>query len=192
MIFRIIKTAEISADDLRQCFCALSEREKQYILNKSKPDVQKNSLAGQFAVRKGLKELFGIENPQILRQKIGKPYLKNNEVFFSVSHTADIVAVAFSEYPVGIDIEYPREYSKGVCRRMFNCEENLYAQKSNINFTKIWTLKEAAVKASGEGISAAKKYNFTFCGDQILSNTDNSRVTQRIEDNLIISVFELI
>lgn len=191
MIFRIIKTADIGRDDLEQCFAELSEQERQRILGKSRLNLQKNSLAGWFGVTTGLKELFGIENPQILRQKNGKPYLKNNEVFFCISHTDDTVAVAFSEYPVGIDIEYTREYNDKVSRKMFSENEQAYVNGDDVKFTKLWTLKEAAVKATGEGIRAAKKYSFNFCDDEIRANSDNCRITQRVENNLIISVCEL-
>ncbi len=191
MVFEIIKTADVNADDLKECFYSLCEEEKQRILSKTKLELQKNSLVGMYAVKKGLKEHFGIENPQILRQKNGKPYLKGNEIFFSISHTADTLAVAFSLHPVGIDIEYPRECSPLVCKRMFTESEKIYAEQSNINFTRIWTLKEAAVKAMGEGIADAQKYSFVLYGEELRSNIDNAHITQKTKNDLIISIFEL-
>ena len=44
--------------------------------------------------------------PEILRQERGKPYFAGNgNVHFSVSHSGELVAVAFAESPVGIDLQ---------------------------------------------------------------------------------------
>ena len=52
-----------------------------------------------------LREYFGIENPQILKNENGKPYIENGNVHFSLAHSNGLCAVAVADFPVGIDCE---------------------------------------------------------------------------------------
>lgn len=93
----------------------------------------------------------------ILRAKLknGKPFLPGFPDFhFSLSHSGDWAVCAVSEFPVGVDIEQVRELRKGVAERFFSPEEcALLAGLGEDAFFVFWTLKEAAVKASGEGLA---------------------------------------
>ena len=48
---------------------------------------------------------IGIEIYEILYNENGKPYLKDEDIHFSISHTDGLVAVCISDSPVGIDCE---------------------------------------------------------------------------------------
>ena len=62
----------------------------------------------------------------------GKPYfLSNREIFFNISHSSNYVACVIGDRPVGIDIK--------------ECD-------SDQRFFRIWTLKEAYGKATGQGV----------------------------------------
>ena len=95
-----------------------------------------------------LKEYFGIENPQILRNENGKPYINKEGVHFSLAHSNGLCAVAVSDSPVGIDCEYikPRtkEEIKSFAARFFVSNEIELLKNSDyslLNFYKIWTGK---------------------------------------------------
>ena len=45
------------------------------------------------------------ETPTILRDEMGKPYLKDSKLHFNVSHSGEYLAIAVSEILVGIDIQ---------------------------------------------------------------------------------------
>ena len=91
----------------------------------------------------------------------GKPYLIDSDLQFNISHAGDRLAVAIVlEQSVGIDIEYhssklnPME----LAQRFFNPNE--YQQLLAVSrdqqllyFYRLWTLKEAFVKATGKGLS---------------------------------------
>lgn len=191
MILKISKVTDFSSYQLDECFEKLDATEKQYILNKKNSESKKCSLAARILLLCGLEEHYGIKNPLIKRTENGKPYLADNKVYFSVSHTRDTVAVALSRHPVGVDIEYERKYNDSVCRRMFSETEKEYVNGDGVNFTKFWTLKEAAVKATGQGIAHAKDYNFDICGGTVISNFENANFTLKNQDGLIISVCEI-
>ncbi|MFC1668393.1 4'-phosphopantetheinyl transferase family protein [Chlamydiota bacterium] len=93
----------------------------------------------------------------------GKPELLNshNHIRFNLSHSHEMALVGvLIEVPIGIDIEYlPKETDvDGLAKRFFSSQE--YEQLSKIPnsikqeaFFRIWTLKEAYLKATGEGIA---------------------------------------
>ncbi|WP_114946860.1 4'-phosphopantetheinyl transferase family protein [Microvirga calopogonii] len=91
----------------------------------------------------------------------GKPILVHpNGLHFSLSHTDGLVAVATSpDGPVGIDVEpTDREAPLGVAATVFTREEldwlaDCGYSERNDRFFRLWTLKEAYVKATGRGLS---------------------------------------
>lgn len=91
----------------------------------------------------------------------GKPYLVDNvlDFKFNVSHSQDVAVYAITQsYEVGIDIEMIKNnYNDNVAQRFFSKEEYnklaTLAQKEKIQgFYRIWSGKEAIIKASGAGL----------------------------------------
>ena len=89
----------------------------------------------------------------------GKPFWPNGP-YFSISHCKQGIAVAIDEHPIGIDIEAIRHADDDLLARTMNEFEQskIKNQKSKIEsdreFTRLWTLKEAIVKAQGVGIQS--------------------------------------
>jgi len=91
----------------------------------------------------------------------GKPSLTNGRLQFSVSHSHDLALVALARSkPVGVDIEYPREDVEvdELSSRFFSISENgalqrLPTSERRAAFFRIWTAKEAFIKATGDGLS---------------------------------------
>ena len=90
----------------------------------------------------------------------GKPKLPNTNLQFNVSHSQDIALYSITKNNlIGIDIEYLRsnvECSK-IAERFFNGIEyriinNLSQDKQARTFFQFWTMKEAYLKATGEGL----------------------------------------
>lgn len=90
----------------------------------------------------------------------GKPKLHNTSLQFNVSHSQDIALYGLTNnYLIGIDIEYLRsnvECNK-IAERFFNEREsqiinNLSKDKQAQTFFHLWTIKEAYLKATGEGL----------------------------------------
>lgn len=90
----------------------------------------------------------------------GKPYLPGRELELNLSHSADRALVGFSEQVLGIDIERlrPMDDALDLAERFFSSDEasavrTLTADRLYPGFFEIWTMKEAYVKATGEGLS---------------------------------------
>ena len=85
----------------------------------------------------------------------GKPYfLSNREIFFNISHSSNYVVCAIGDKPVGIDIEGGRKGRQNLARRFFDRAESDWIEEaeSDERFFRIWTLKEAYGKATGQGV----------------------------------------
>jgi hypothetical protein len=81
----------------------------------------------------------------VLRENMGV------NICFNISHSANYVACAIADSPVGIDIEGGRKVNRSVAKRYFT-EEEIESIHSDEDFFKIWTFKEALGKYTGEGL----------------------------------------
>ena len=81
----------------------------------------------------------------------GKPYFKDTEVCFSISHSKDVCAAAIADRQVGLDIEVVKSnYRPHLIERTLSDQEKI---KFDGDFTRIWCRKEAVVKMTGDGIA---------------------------------------
>ncbi len=87
----------------------------------------------------------------------GKPFiLHHNEIDFSLSHSNDTAMCAISSNSVGCDIQCIDRRRADKAVRFFTRREQLFiaeAAAPESEFTRIWTLKESYVKATGVGFS---------------------------------------
>lgn len=91
----------------------------------------------------------------------GKPALPGDPVHFNLSRSEDLCLVALSDdAPLGVDVEYRREdpYLLKVARRFFSDPEveglhGLAADEQLPAFFRVWSRKEAYIKALGLGLS---------------------------------------
>lgn len=105
------------------------------------------------------------ETIEFVYNRFGKPYLITNQnsqkLYFNIAHSHDYVVYAFTKnIDIGVDLELCQDISdlEEVAEYFFSCDEYLYLQtlsdkKKQDYFYKIWTLKEAFVKATGLGLS---------------------------------------
>jgi len=142
---------------------------------------QKNNLKEE---SKRILSIF--ENRQITENDIskepgGRPFFLNKDADFNLSHSGEAVAVSYirgKNLKVGCDIEQVRSRSKiaKVAEENFSKNENEFIFScgilNEINFYKIWTLKECYIKLLGLSIFDMKKIpsfidngNFSFCAD---------------------------
>ena len=115
---------------------------------------------GHAAGRALLMEMYqrktGEEMPPIAIGRRGKPYFTRGDLHFSISHTDRHVFCALSERPIGIDAEEQdrairpelaaKILSPGEQRRLAAAADPREA------LLRLWVLKEAAAKATGEGL----------------------------------------
>lgn len=91
----------------------------------------------------------------------GKPHLACGSLHFNLSHTGDYLLIAVGNVPdIGIDIEAitARNSLDGIAKRVFSSNEfaqwqQLPPEQQLAGFYRLWTKKEAFVKAVGRGIA---------------------------------------
>ncbi|WP_405343505.1 4'-phosphopantetheinyl transferase family protein [Ruminococcus sp.] len=85
-----------------------------------------------------------------------KPYAESG-VYFSVSHSDRVAAIAVDDVEVGLDVEeIPDESRLKIADRFYHPREREYVREAADQcraFCEIWTRKEAVLKMTGEGIS---------------------------------------
>ena len=120
---------------------------------------KKLSLYAQVAVKLIIQKEFGIDINQIsiVNDDLGKPYIEEHEnIFFNISHTHNVIAIAFSDNRVGVDIEKEAKNSLEIAKRFFTDKENDYITNMSADpmkaFLEIWTKKEAFIKYLGLGL----------------------------------------
>ena len=93
----------------------------------------------------------------------GKPYLSG--LHFNLSHSGAWAVCAVSDGPVGVDLEQKRPLRRPAERKLTVSEQ---AQLSMLDpnqrqsaFFDLWVLKEAALKQTGEGLSALSRVEVT-------------------------------
>ena len=128
-------------------------RNAVYILRCGETDKSRVSQkAYDFVASLAKKQLFTDCVLKISADENGKPYFKNHPQFhFNISHSKDIIAVAVSSAPVGVDAEKLRDANLKIAERRFTETEKAFV-KTNEDFFYVWTRKEAYLKKTGKGL----------------------------------------
>lgn len=86
----------------------------------------------------------------IFYNEYGKPYIKNNPIYFNISHSNDYIVIIISDRECGIDIEKIRPVNYNIIDKMCLDKEKQLI-KDDKSFTLMWTKKEAYSKYKGIG-----------------------------------------
>ncbi|MFM1602653.1 4'-phosphopantetheinyl transferase superfamily protein [Helcococcus ovis] len=131
--------------------------------------------------------LGNIDN--LCKSEKGKPFIKDKNIHFNVSHSGDYVVLVKNDEEVGVDLEKAVSFnhSKLVYEVFHKDEINIFNKyKNNSCFYKIWTRKESFLKWSGIGIEANLK-GFSTVGNQ--KNTYDCKIgTFDFKDDYFISI----
>jgi 4'-phosphopantetheinyl transferase len=102
------------------------------------------------------REETGMDCPQIAVADRGKPYFVTGKLHFSISHTGKHVFCALSERPVGLDAEEKdRQINLHLAQKILSEPEKIRfaeAVDKRSALLRLWVLKEAAAKLTGEGL----------------------------------------
>ena len=130
---------------------------REKALQYKKLDDLKRCVLAFALLQRALREEYGItEVPEFVFNQFGKPSLPNLSIHFSLSHCKDAVACVVSDNNVGIDVETIVPYNPDVARRVCTAAElEILEQSANkdVDFIKLWTVKEAISKHEGMGVS---------------------------------------
>ena len=112
--------------------------------------------AGRLLLARLYREETGEDLPSIAVTERGKPYFEDSSLHFSISHTKRHAFCVLSHEKVGIDAE---EKDRSIDLRLADkilspTEKQQFdaAEDKRLALLRFWVLKEAAAKATGEGL----------------------------------------
>lgn len=147
----------------------LIEKEKNCISNSEAKDIQllrkyedkMRGLTGKVVVRILIEHYLKIKKEKILIEKTiyGKPYIVSNSkenLNYNISHSGEYIVLAFTfKKHIGIDVEeekYLPEYKEIASYFSVGERDRIRKSKNNKLFFRLWTAKEAYIKAEGLGL----------------------------------------
>ena len=163
---KLLVSEDIWGFDLNAALAEISEQRREQAL-KFRYELGRRTCALAYQLLKRcLREQYGItENPLFEYNEHGKPAIIGHpEIHFNLSHCRDAVACVVSDEPVGIDVESVREYRESLVRYTMNDDEVARIESADspaLAFIRLWTMKEAALKLIGTGISNEIKHVIT-------------------------------
>ena len=155
---RIFLSEDIWNFPLDAALAEISEQRREQALKFKYELGQRLCVLAYQLLKRGLKEMYGIQdNPQFEYNEHGKPSIVGHpEIFFNLSHCKEAALCAISDEPVGVDVESVRSFNESLVRYTMNDEEVKRIESSEdqaVAFIRLWTMKEAALKLKGTGIS---------------------------------------
>lgn len=125
---------------------------------------QQQTLVGKILLAKLLElpEKTFLSGNSIAEGEHGKPYFTDRNEHFNISHSDNLVTVAVSDQPIGIDIEKIKPKQLGKLSHAFNVGEIAYLNKlhdprKSEQILRLWTIKEAVLKELGLGLTSKPK-----------------------------------
>lgn len=139
-------------DVFKRFFVSCKEYRKNKIKLLAQEEDRIRSLGAEVLLAFGMMKC---DNPDydIAVSESGKPYDRNSDIHFNLSHSGMFAVAAFDECDIGIDIEVPRKVDLKLAERFFSPDENAFIKASRSpekQFLRIWTRKEALIKAYGK------------------------------------------
>ena len=101
---------------------------------------------------------------EILRTENGKPYIRGNPLFFSLSHSGKHGMITVCDRPVGVDLEIYKNKDRLLLIAQFPQEEQseILTEK---DFLIHWTVREAFVKMRGSTLAKDLKSTAYYGGN---------------------------
>ncbi len=191
-IISSIDVSEISDEVLESHFFAMDNKKKAETLALPSDLKKRQKIAADMLCRQMIADRCGIAPERIVieRNENGKPYAVNADVFFSISHSADIVACAISDKEIGLDIEQIKNIRLKAAEKFADEAEIAYIGNDINRFFEIWTLKEAFFKCKGTGLGAdIKSVSFNVDENNVTCSENGYRLFfEEIADGYVCSV----
>lgn len=89
--------------------------------------------------------------------KYGKPFLRNTDFYFSLSHSGAYAVCAYADFPIGADLQKIKQEIPRHTGKIFSEEERdffsaLDEKQKAEQFFRLWTRKESLLKWDGRGL----------------------------------------
>lgn len=137
----------------------LSSPETDRARSMSSPEARERFTTARRILRSVLSQWTSVPpaDLEIVTDEYGKPlFATDDPIHFSITHSSDRVAIAFSRDRVGLDLECVRHVDAHALAARFFPKEEATLFKGSVDpslFFKLWTCREAAIKGDGRGLA---------------------------------------
>ncbi|MDI3311309.1 MAG: 4-phosphopantetheinyl transferase, partial [Thermoanaerobacterium sp.] len=106
-VYAVKVSRDIDEDEYSKLSAFVSEEKRLRVNKIKKREDAIRTLLADVMFRIILTEKFGLNNEDIViyNNEYGKPFLKDKNIFFSISHSCQWVSVAVDRKSLGIDVE---------------------------------------------------------------------------------------
>ena len=155
---RVFLSEDIWDFDLDAALAEISEQRREQAVKFKFELGQRLCVLAYRLLKQGLSEVYGMkENPLFEYNEHGKPSIVGHpEICFNLSHCKEAAICAISDQPIGVDVESVRSFNDSLVRYTMNEDEIRQIESAEdraVAFIRLWTMKEAALKLIGTGIS---------------------------------------
>ena len=161
---------DLTDNEYNKWYSLTSKEAKQRIDKFKNENDKKRTVTGEMLARLAISKKCNVKVEDIvfLKKEHGKPFAKDLDIEFNVSHSEDLVVCAINNTAVGIDIEKIRPINLLVAKRFCTQKELEYlfgytpcledfkfTEDKNLltRFYELWTAKEAFGKFLGSGLA---------------------------------------
>lgn len=175
---------ESLSDGYERGFALLPSDERQRALKMNHMHVRSRYVWGRILVRAVLAQILECDPTKLVLKygNQGRPDLKSPQparpFSFNISHTESTILLGVAHaLHLGVDVEriLPRRQIMPIAKFMYSPEEYAALQAIEdrssqcVAFYRLWTLKEAAIKAYGQGLSGLRDISFLDVGKNAIS-----------------------
>lgn len=162
--------------DWQSALPLLSEQRRQQVQRFKHEQGRKMSVAAYMLLCEGLRKEYGIAEPPVFTYgEHGKPALVGHpDIYFNLSHCREAAVCVVGHRPVGVDVETIRPFKEQLVRYTMNdreVERIMQAERPDVEFIRLWTMKEAVLKLRGEGVS--RDLRTVLTGNEPIDTTVN-------------------
>ncbi len=172
---------DFNKDDINNFYDKIPKLKKDKIDKYKNYDTKVRSIVGEILLKNLLsKSNISYNSLDYYINEYGKPYLKNINIFFNISHSFDYVITAISNNEIGIDIEKIRKTPLNIINQFATEKEKAYILSTNNNIEerifKIYTLKEAYFKMLGTNLNNILEVEFIIKNNNIYCNDEKVKM----------------
>lgn len=177
----------------------LDAKEQAQLANYSHPERQRSFILSRTLLRHVLASRLGMSKSSLVfsRAENGRLTHRHDSGWqFSLSHAAGLIAVIVAEADCGVDIEVRRSIPfERITRRYFSDAENAWLAQCDGDlreqeFFRLWTLKEAAVKALHEGLAnnlSRLAFDLSPAHPRLLDTSSGLQVFQQVAADIFLA-----
>ncbi|MBR5113010.1 MAG: 4'-phosphopantetheinyl transferase superfamily protein [Clostridia bacterium] len=191
MIIKVDSIEKYSNTQFEEMYNLMSAERQEKCGRYVRENDRKLCILADYLTRQAVSEFLDIpaESVVILRDTRGKPYIENGGCFINYSHSGRFAAAVVSDKPCGIDIEEKGRKNISAAKRIATEKELGFIGDSPERFLTIWTLKEAHVKCTGEGIrNNLTEIEFDLSGGKPVSDIPGFEYETENTDDYVLAV----